>query len=164
MNKHPLAVIIILLLLSTGLSKGYGQNVQVIKFSSLDSIISTPSKKTRIINFWATWCRPCVAELPQFTALENKYSSQNMELLLVSFDFVEDLEKKLIPFISKKNIKSKVLLLDETDYNAFIDQVDPSWSGAIPATLMIGPNLSKRLFLEKEFKKGELENTYLEFL
>ena len=164
MNKLALAALISLLFLLGGRSKSYGQQVEVIKFSSLDSIISTPTSKTRVINFWATWCRPCVAELPQFLALAEKYESQNTEVILVSFDFVEDLEKKLIPFVSKKKIETPVYLLDETDYNSFIDKVDPSWSGAIPATIMIAPNRSKRIFLEKEFKEGELEKVFLSFI
>lgn len=140
------------------------QNVEVIKYADLDEIINNPSDKSKVINFWATWCRPCIKELPQFLELHEKYNSENMEMSLISFDFVEDLENKLIPFVTKKNIRANVYLLDETDYNSFIDKVDPSWSGAIPATLLIAKGNTKRKFIEKEFTEDELEKVYLNFI
>lgn len=140
------------------------QSVEVIKYPDLEKVINQDNGKLKIINFWATWCKPCVAELPQFEALLSKYGSENIEVILVSFDFVEELEKRVIPFVNKNNIKSTVLLLDETDYNSFIDKVDPSWSGAIPATLMLNYRNDERLFLEKEFKEGALEKTYISFV
>ena len=82
----------------------------------------------------------------------------------MSFDFVEQLETKVKTFVNKKGLKSKIYLLDETDYNAFIDKVDPSWSGALPATMIVDSRKNKRLFLEKEFDQGELEKVYLEFI
>lgn len=145
-------------------SASHAQSVEVIKYPDLAKLISTPSDQNKVINFWATWCRPCVKELPQFLSLYEKYNDQNLELSLVSFDFVEDLENKLKPFVAKKNIKAKVYLLDETDYNAFIDKVDPAWSGAIPATLMIAKGNTKRKFIEKEFSEDELEKVYLNFI
>ena len=140
------------------------QTVKVIKYPDLAKTIEQDNGKLKIINFWATWCRPCVSELPQFEALLSKYGSEKIEIILVSFDFVEELEKRVIPFVNKKNIKSEVVLLDETDYNSFIDKIDPSWSGAIPATLILDYRNDKRIFLEKEFKEGELEKSYLSFI
>ncbi|UXX79768.1 TlpA family protein disulfide reductase [Reichenbachiella carrageenanivorans] len=140
------------------------QSVEVIKYPDLAKLISTPSEKNKVINFWATWCRPCIKELPQFLDLYEKYNSENLELSLISFDFVEDLDSKLIPFLTKRNIKANVYLLDETDYNSFIDKVDPAWSGAIPATLMMTSKNTKRIFIEKEFTENELEKVYLNFI
>lgn len=140
------------------------QGIEVIKYADLVRIISAESNNNKVINFWATWCRPCVKELPQFLSLYEKYNTQNLELTLISFDFVEDLETKLKPFVEKRNIKAKVYLLDETDYNSFIDKIDPSWSGAIPATLLIAKGNNKRKFVEKAFAENELEKTYLNFI
>lgn len=157
---------LLILFLITGIAASHGlaQSVEVIKYPDLAKLISAPSEKNKVINFWATWCRPCIKELPQFLALYEKYNDQNLELSLVSFDFVEDLESKLEPFVDKKNIEAKVYLLDETDYNAFINKVDPSWSGAIPATLLVAKGNSKRKFIEKEFSEDELEKVYLNFI
>ncbi len=139
------------------------QDIRVIKYPELLQMIDEPSEKTRVFNFWATWCGPCVKELPEFEALNGKFQNQGLEVILISFDFVEQLDNKVKAFVSKKGLKSKIYLLDETDYNAFIDLVDPSWSGALPATLMVDSRRNKKIFLEKEFHPGELEKTYLEF-
>ena len=65
--------------------------------------------------------------------------------------------EKVNEFIARKNIRSEVLLLDEVDYNSWIDKVEKEWTGAIPATLVFDPNTGKRRFVEKELKPGELE-------
>jgi len=164
MKRHKKLFLIVILFLSFVGNKSLAQSIEVIKYPDLAKLINTPSEKHKVINFWATWCRPCVKELPQFLELYEKYNDENLELSLISFDFVEDLENKLKPFVDKKNIEAKVYLLDETDYNAFIDKVDPSWSGAIPATLLVAKGNSKRKFIEKEFSEDELEKVYLNFI
>lgn len=138
--------------------------VDVIKFADLDELIQNNSSDLMVVNFWATWCAPCVKELPQFEKLLTKYENQGLKVVLVSFDFVEQLEKKVIPFVKKKDIKSDVMLLDETDYNSFIDKIDSKWSGAIPATLMLDNRNGNRRFFEKEFKEGELEEAFNNFV
>lgn len=140
------------------------QKVTAIKFDQLEEILSTERDSPLIINFWATWCGPCVKELPQFESLLEKYKDQNLEIILVSLDFADDLENKVQPFVEKKGLKSKVYVLDELDANSYIDKVDPSWSGAIPATLILQARNDKKLFLEREFKEGELETIYLDFI
>ena len=140
------------------------QSATIIKYPDLEKILLTSQSKTTIVNFWATWCGPCIKELPQFIALEEEYNSQDLELILVSFDFVEDFEKKLIPFVERKKIKSRVYLLDETDYNSIINKIHPDWSGAIPATLFIDRTSDNRQLIEGEFGKNALESTYLSFI
>ena len=87
-----------------------------------------------------------------------------VDVSLVSLDFVEDLESKVLPFLEQNNVTVRVLLIDEVDYNLWIDLVDPSWSGAIPATLIIEPATNRRKFLEKEFANNELEQEVQRFL
>lgn len=133
------------------------QTVEVIKYPALENIISEPAgQKVKVINFWATWCRPCIKEIPHFEALQKKYPSSELEVFLISFDDVENLDSRVKPFVKKRNLESTVKLLDETDYNAFIDKVDPSWSGAIPATLIIAGD--KRRFVEGELSEAELSS------
>ena len=71
--------------------------------------------------------------------------------------FIEGLDDKVVPFLSKRDINLRVLLIDELDYNLWIDIVDPSWSGAIPATLILDPVTGRRKFIEKELENNELE-------
>ena len=110
-----------------------------------------------VINFWATWCAPCIKELPYFEKLnaENK----NVKVILVSLDSKKDLDKKLIPFIEKRKLKSKVLLLADKDYNSWLSKVDADWSGAIPATLLL--NGKKKQFAERDFENFEELNQYV---
>ena len=152
-----------ILLLSTLACAKKDAPVEIVKFKDLTGLLSSENEEVLVVNFWATWCAPCVKELHQFEDLLTDYQDDGMSVLLVSFDFAEQLESKVIPFIQKKGIQSKVVLLDETDYNSFIDKIDPSWSGAIPATLMVNNRNGKREFFEKEFKEGELESTYIQF-
>jgi thiol-disulfide isomerase/thioredoxin len=131
---------------------------KVIKFSELqDYIASGADDKVKVINFWATWCGPCVKELPFIDSLRYTYDPAKVEVLLVSLDFPDQLTR-VNKFVQQKKIGSRVWLLDESDPNLFIDHVDPSWSGAIPATLLIRNSTSQRIFLEKELTKKELEN------
>ena len=138
------------------------EQVEVIKIEGLKSLLKEENHEIHIINFWATWCKPCVKEMPQFIALAQKYPEADISL--VSLDFVEELDARVIPFLEKKDIRLRTLLIDEMDYNLWIDLVDPSWSGAIPATLIIEPATGKRIFLEKEFENGELEEDFQKFI
>lgn len=135
------------------------QKAEVIKFEKLDAIINQESEKVTVINFWATWCGPCVKELPYFK--EVAAQNPDVNVYLVSLDFVEKLDR-VNTFIEKKELQSQVLLLDEMDYNSWIDKVDESWSGAIPATLLINSVTGERKFVEKELEEGELEKLIAE--
>ncbi|GAB5524711.1 MAG: TlpA disulfide reductase family protein [Roseivirga sp.] len=136
---------------------------KVIKWDGLEAVINKKSEKLQVINFWATWCAPCIKELPYFEEV-NKTAGDKVDVTLVSLDFADEFEKRVLPFIEKRGLQSQVLLLDEIDYNSWIDKVDPSWSGAIPATLIINPSNGKRKFLEKELNEGELNSLIEEIL
>lgn len=129
--------------------------VEVIKFPHLDEYLTNEdSDKIKVVNFWATWCGPCVKELPFIDSLNYEYG-ERVEVLLVSLDFPDQLPR-VERFLKVKNISSDVWLLDESDPNSFIDKVDNRWSGAIPLTILIGQNAKQRIFLEKELTKREL--------
>ena len=145
---------------------GYSQSICVIKIIDLEKRIRNNSDTTYIINFWATWCVPCVKELPDFDSINNTYISKKVKIILVSLDFKEDLKIKLLPFIASKKIKSEVVLLDEVNGNYFIPKVSDEWSGAIPATLIINNQKKVNHFFEKklnyELLKTEIENSFEE--
>jgi thiol-disulfide isomerase/thioredoxin len=132
------------------------QKAIVVKFDALQKILNTKSDQIQVINFWATWCAPCVKELPLLEKI-NAQKDLNAKITLINLDYADKLDK-VNEFMVRKNIQSDVLLLDDIDYNSWIDKVDKSWSGAIPATLIINPRTGKRKFVEKELKEGELEN------
>ncbi len=159
MLKYYISICFLLIISFSSLA----QSVEVINVENMESIIHEKTGKTRVINFWATWCKPCIEELPYFEAVNQDPDFDDIEIVLISLDFVEDLNTKVRNYIEKKSITSTVKLLDNVDYNSWIDKVDPSWSGAIPATLVINNTLNKRIFFEKQFDESELESVLSEF-
>jgi len=151
---------ILIFILSSLLPLSFTSSAQVreVKFNTIDSLLHLSPDMPVVINFWATWCKPCVQELPYFEELHKNYSASGVKVVMVSLDFKRELESRLKPFVQKNNMASEVLLLNEPDYNSWINRVDSSWSGAIPATVIISKG--KKEFFEKEFSSyAELENS-----
>jgi thiol-disulfide isomerase/thioredoxin len=124
-------------------------------YSTLEKEILSDKNTVYVVNFWATWCAPCVKELPHFEQLNSE--NKNIKVVLVSLDFKNQFESKLLPFLKKKSIKSEVVFLSDTNYNAWLPLVDKDWSGSIPATLII--KNGKKFFVEKMFSNyGELND------
>lgn len=134
----------------------------VYDYNGLEPFLNTQDDKVHVINFWATWCAPCIKELPYFEKINSDYKSENVEVLLVSLDFPHLYDSKLKPFILKENLKSKVIALDDVDSNSWIPKVDETWSGALPATIIY--KNGKRKFFEKSFTYQELEHELKQFL
>lgn len=108
--------------------------IPVLTFDELAPVFQADNDTTYVINFWATWCKPCVAELPYFIELHEKNKEKKFKMIFVSLDFPKQIEKKLIPFLKKNPLPGPVVVLDDPDANAWIPRVHPEWSGAIPAT------------------------------
>lgn len=123
--------------------------VKSFNFDGLENYIKPQNDTIYIVNFWATWCKPCIEELPYFEKINEEYGSKNVKVILVSMDMSKQVLSRLIPFLEKNKIKSEVILLNDVDADAWINKVDPSWSGALPATLIY--NSKKRLFFEQSF-------------
>jgi len=139
-------------ILSFGQSKG--QSLKEIGSDALEALSSNINDTTYVVNFWATWCSPCVKEIGYFEELHREYASSNVKVFLISLDFPNQIEKRVIPFLKEKDITAEVFLVTDLDYNSWIDRVDPTWSGSLPATLIY--NREQRMFLEKEVSRDEL--------
>ena len=126
------------------------QKPTVYKINELLNRINNDSDTTYVVNFWATWCKPCVAELPEFEKLhlDAKDNNKKTKVLLVSMDFVEELDKKLKDFLAKNKYTCEIVLLDEINGNNFINKISEKWSGAIPATLIVKPKPQGNEFIE----------------
>ena len=134
---------------------GSGIKVKAYDYSGLEYFLNRKSDTTYVVNFWATWCVPCVKELPAFEKLGQKYKGSKVKILLVSLDMPKLAETKLLPFIKEKQLESQVVLLRDPDANSWISKINAKWSGAIPATLIY--NKKSRKFFEKSFTLEELE-------
>lgn len=155
--KFPAFKISVFLLFAISIS-GYSQNVKLLNINQLNERIKNGKDSTYVVNFWATWCAPCIKELPHFEKLGAEYKSEKLTVLLVSVDFKSKLNSAVIPFVKRKNMKSEVFLLNESSPQEYIDRIDPTWSGSIPATLFIKGD--KRKFVESEFTYEQLLTEY----
>lgn len=137
---------------------GYSQNVKLLNIDQLNERIKNGKDSTYVVNFWATWCAPCIKELPHFEKLKADHKSEKLAVLLVSVDFKSKLKTAVIPFVKRKNLKNEVFLLNESNPQEYIDRIDKDWSGSIPATLFIKGD--KRKFVESEFTYEQLLTEY----
>src|SRR5688500_18648235 len=112
------------------------QTIQKWKIADLEGAIKN-AKQPTVFNFWATFCKPCLEELPYFQQLTKQYAKDGVKLILVSLDLPEAYPKKISDFAAKKKITATIKFLDESDADMFCPKVDESWSGSIPATLFI---------------------------
>lgn len=129
------------------------------KFDDFEKKVIKNNDTTYVINFWATWCKPCVKELPYFENFNSSIGNQKIKVLLVSLDSKKQLQSHLEPFIRKNQYSSEIILLSDNKYNDWLDRVDPEWSGSIPATLLISGE--KKLFAEREFDSEEDLNKFV---
>lgn len=134
----------------------HSQEIEKVKAVDLERIISE-SKTPLIINFWATWCVPCVEELPHFLEEAKDHKKDSVRLILVSLDFADAYPDKIIKFVKRKKINVPVMWLDETNADYFCPKVDPKWSGVIPATLFINNAIAYRNFTEGQLSHKELK-------
>lgn len=112
------------------------QGVKVIGFDELEPRLNFDNDTVYVVNFMATWCGPCKEEIPYFVRLDNELRDKNFKMLFVSLDMPTPTNSSLMRFIENNNIKAEVVLLDDPDFNSWIDRVDDSWKGSIPATLV----------------------------
>ena len=130
--------------------------VKTVKLDALTSLLNNNQDTVYVVNFWATWCKPCIEELPYFEEAHSAFSKQNIRIILVSLDSPAELDRVLLPFIKKKNLKSRILLLDEQNPNEWIDVIEPQWTGSLPATIIQNNRTKKRMFFERQLEKEEL--------
>lgn len=137
--------------------------IPVISFSQLEEILQKKDDTLRVVNFWATWCKPCVEELPHFEKLNETYKGKPVKVILVSLDFKDKLQI-VKGFVERKKIHSSVVLLDQGNPNEWIDKISPDWSGAIPATLFVRSKNQVRKFHEGDYDYEMLEKQIQQLL
>ena len=136
--------------------------IEVVNFQELEKLLQERDEEVVLVNFWATWCKPCVEELPYFEEVHDSLAGPGMKVILVSLDFPDKLESQVIPFVRDKGLEPQVVLLDDPHENDWIPKVDSTWSGAIPATLFLKED--KRKFFEKSFTRTSLFREVSQFI
>jgi thiol-disulfide isomerase/thioredoxin len=154
-RRIELTKILFVILFSGIFISAKAQEVESLSFDQLKKRISTANDTLYVINFWATWCKPCVEELPSFENCNKEYKNGKFKMILVNLDFNSRVNTSVKPFITRKNLQSEIVHINETDPNQWINKVDSTWSGAIPATTFYKYG-QKIYFIEGSLKENEL--------
>jgi thiol-disulfide isomerase/thioredoxin len=144
-------------LLLTGIISAKGQTIASWKVIKLQDYISK-SDSVLVINFWATFCKPCNEEIPYFQTIVNKYKDKKVKLLLVSMDLKDEYPVKIKSFAAKNKYTNQIVWLNETNADYFCPKVDKAWMGGIPSTLIINPKTGYRKFFEQQLRAIEFED------
>ncbi len=134
-----------------------GQTIPKWKMDDVVRSFSAKNDTTYVVNFWATFCKPCIEEIPAFIRITDRYKSKKVKLLLVSIDLPSYVAARLPAFIKKNNFKTNHVWLNETDADIFCPKIDAKWSGAIPATIIVNNKTGYKKFAEDQISPEEFE-------
>lgn len=134
-----------------------GQQIPKWTMKEVVRSFSANNDTTYVVNFWATFCKPCIEEIPAFISITDRYASKKVKLLLVSLDLPSYVAVRLPAFIKKNNFKTNHVWLNETDADIFCPMIDPKWSGAIPATIIVNNKTGFRKFAEDQISPEDFE-------
>ncbi len=149
-NMKKTFIVLISLLIT---SASFSQTVKKVKIEDVVNMIDTSSTPI-IINFWASWCQPCVHEIPWFEKAVAELKDTKVKIVLVSLDFASDYKSKALEqFAKKQGYTSTVVWLDETNADKFCPKIDSSWDGSIPVTLMVNNKKKYRQFFEFQIRE-----------
>ena len=182
MNKYPYLILVSILVLSAckeaekkGAVAEVNHNNEISKteqaidipypvydYEGLKSTLNRTDGKTYVVNFWATWCKPCLEEMPYFQKTFEEQHSNGVELVLVSLDMPSMWEKRLVHYVNDNALKGEIVILDDPKMNEWIPKIAENWGGGIPATLIY--NKEKRSFYERGFTYEELNNELKKFI
>ncbi len=137
--------------------KASAQQIPVWKITDAEKYIDSSKSDVLVINFWATFCKPCVAEIPSFIQITNRYKKEKVRLLLISLDLKSEYPKGIAAFAKKRKFFTSIAWLNETNADYFCPKIDAKWSGSIPATLFVNTKTGYRIFFEEELSAAEFE-------
>jgi thiol-disulfide isomerase/thioredoxin len=159
-SPYKKSTVLLLLLLKISFMAP-AQEAKEIKLGELQQLLTASNERIQVINFWATWCAPCVKEIPLFEELNR--DNKDVEVTLVSMDYdLDPNPDKVNRFVARKKIQSTVVILAEQNPNNWIDKIDKDWQGALPTTLVVNTKTGKRKLVQRELHEGELEKLIAE--
>jgi thiol-disulfide isomerase/thioredoxin len=117
-----------------------------------------------IVNFWATFCDPCIKEMPYLQSVAGRYKEEGVELVLVSLDRPRDYPDRIAAFAKKNGLSARVLWLSENNAGASRARVDEHWSGGLPSSLFINRATGYRRFFDRQLTGAQVEPAIKEML
>ncbi|MEJ7586473.1 MAG: redoxin domain-containing protein [Ferruginibacter sp.] len=133
------------------------QSLPAWKINDVVNYYNKQTDSVYVINFWATYCKPCVAEIPYLQRITGKYASQKVKLLLVSLDLPAFYPLIIQRFAKKNNFTAGVVWLNETDAGVFCPVIDKDWSGSIPATIFVNAATGYKKFIKSAMSESQFE-------
>src|SRR4029079_5360911 len=109
-----------------------------VNANGLKALRKNDSGKFRLVNFWATWCAPCIAEFPEFVTINRMYRHRDFELVTVSVNRPDE-EKSVLAFLKKQQASNTNLLFASPERDQLINAFDPDWPGVVPYTVLLSP-------------------------
>ncbi|MGF7079118.1 TlpA family protein disulfide reductase [Mucilaginibacter sp. UYCu711] len=135
--------------------KAEAQDVKLITVNQLESRFKQGKDTIYVVNFWATWCKPCVNELPDFERFKSANQGKPIKVILVSTDLKSKLESGVKPFVKAHHLTGEVYLLNEAP-SSYTEKISPGWSGALPGTLIYNSKTAQKKFHESAYTYAEL--------
>lgn len=130
--------------------------IQRVKIGDIVRIIDS-SKQPLIVSFWASWCSPCIHEIPWFEKNVAEYKDKGVKMLLVSIDFPWDYPKNLQKFIMQNNYQSQVVWLEDMKAAEYCPKIDSTWHGTIPVSLFVNNNTHFRQFFNRQVTEAQVQ-------
>ena len=128
------AVLVLLLLAARALAE---PSVTLIEAAELAADLEARKGRVVLVNFWATWCRPCLDEIPDLMALEAELAEQGFDLVAVSLDDAWELEGTIKPFLAKWFPAFSTYVSAEPDMDSIVSVIDPAWNEVLPTSYVL---------------------------
>lgn len=157
--------IILLGILMSAKAQNSQNTLKTVDFNELQKILQTNDDILYVVNFWATWCKPCIEEIPGFMEVNSMYKDNpNFKMILVSMDHPKSINSRVKKFIQKNNMDVDVYVLDEkSPFTEWMLKIDEAWMGAIPATVLY-KNGKKLFFKQFQITQYELDDLIIDNL
>jgi thiol-disulfide isomerase/thioredoxin len=138
--------------------------VDLVSPAQLKTLIKNQgTDKLLLVNFWATWCGPCMEEFPELEKMVRMYAERQVDIVTVSVNSPDE-QKLVLGFLKKQHAFNRNLLLNSNDSADAVAAFGPGWKGAVPFTALIGTNGQTLYSIQGDLKPLELRRALLKNL
>ena len=132
-------------------------DIQLISASQFSALLDDARGDVILVNLWATWCAPCLREIPELLRLRENYLDKGFRLIAVSMDDPQDLESHVIPFLEQRFPDWDTFQSAEAEMDRFVSVIDPAWNEVLPTSYLIDRtgSVTKILFGGKSYEDFE---------